>query len=60
VVKVSTRGAVLFEASDGCYEAYYNHCDSYPARLGVRLAELLRQGRTAREIVGELDPARCP
>jgi hypothetical protein len=51
VVKVSTRGAVLFEVSNGCYEAYYNHCDSYPTWLGVRLAEMLKQGRTADEIV---------
>ena len=51
MVKVSTRGAVLFEVSDGCYEAYYNHCDSYPTWLGVRLVEQLEQGRTAREIV---------
>jgi hypothetical protein len=54
VVKVSTRGAVLFEVSDGCYEAYYNHCDSYPTWLGVRLAEMLKRDRTAAEIVGEL------
>ena len=42
---MSTRGAVLFEVSDGCYEAYYNHCDSYPTWLGVKLAELLKQGK---------------
>jgi hypothetical protein len=58
VIQVSARGAVLFEASDGCYEAYYNHCDSYPTWLGVRLAELLKAGRTAEEILGELDLAR--
>jgi hypothetical protein len=58
VVEVSTRGAVLFEASDGFYEAYYNHCDSHPTWLGVRLAELLKQGRTAEEIVGGLGLAR--
>jgi hypothetical protein len=52
---VSTRGAVLFEVSDGCYEAYYNHCDSYPTWLGVKLAELLKQGKTAAEIVEGLD-----
>jgi hypothetical protein len=55
VVKVSTRGAVLFEVSDGCYEAYYNHCDSYPTWLGVKLAELLKQGKTAADIIDELD-----
>ena len=55
---MSTRGAVVFEVSDGCYEAYYNHCDSYPIWLGVRLAELLKQGRTAAEIIGELGLAR--
>jgi hypothetical protein len=58
VVKLSTRGAVLFEASDGCYEACYNHCDSYPAWLGVRLAELLKQGKARAEIVGEFGLAR--
>jgi len=60
VVKVSTRGAVLFEVSDGCYGAYYNHCDSHPTWLGVRLAEMLKQGRTADEIVEGLDLARYP
>ena len=55
MVNVSTRGAVLFEVSDGCYEAYYNHCDSYPTWLGVKLAELLKRGKTAREIIEELD-----
>jgi hypothetical protein len=58
VVEVSTRGAVLFEASDGCYEAYYSHCDSYPTWLGVRLAEMLKQGKTAAEIVEGLGLAR--
>jgi hypothetical protein len=56
-VKVSTRGAVLLEASDGCYDAYYNHCDSYPTWLGVRLAEMLKRGRVAEIVVG-LDLAR--
>jgi hypothetical protein len=55
VVKVSTRGAVIFEVSDGCYEAYYNHCDSYPTWLGVKLAELLKAGKTAAEIIEGLD-----
>ena len=55
---MSTRGAVLLEVSDGCYEAYYNHCDAYPTWLGVRLAELLKRGKKAEEIVGELGPAR--
>jgi hypothetical protein len=58
VVKVSTRGAVLFDVSDGCYEAYYNHCDSHPTWLGIKLSELLKQGRTAAEIIGELGLAR--
>ena len=58
MVNVSTRGAVLFEVSSGHYEAYYNHCDSYPTGLGVRLAEMLKRGKTAREIVGELGLAR--
>jgi hypothetical protein len=57
-VEVSTRGAVLFEASDGCYEAYYNHSDSHPTWLGVRLAEMLKAGRTAAEIVEGLGLAR--
>jgi hypothetical protein len=49
---------VLLEASDGRYGAYYNHCDSHPTWLGVRLAELLKAGKTAAEIVGELGLAR--
>jgi hypothetical protein len=57
VVKVSTRGAVLFEVSNGCYEAYYNHCDSYPTWLGVKLAEMLKRGKAAGEIVEGLDLA---
>jgi len=52
---VSTRGAVLFEEGDGCYRAFYNHCDSYPTWLGVELAELLRQGKRAGEIIAELE-----
>ena len=55
---MSTRGAVLFEVSNECYDAYYNHCDSYPTWLGVRLAEMLKQGKTAAEIIGELGLAR--
>ena len=55
---MSTRGAVLFEVSSGHYAAYYNHCDSYPTWLGVRLAEMLRRGRTAEEIIEGLDLVR--
>jgi hypothetical protein len=55
VVKVSTRGAVAFEVSDGNYRTHYNHFDSYPTWLGVKLAELLKQGKTAGEIIEELD-----
>jgi hypothetical protein len=52
---VSTRGAVLFELSSGHYAAYYNHCDSYPAWLGVRLAKLLKAGKGADEIIEALE-----
>jgi hypothetical protein len=55
VVKVSTRGAVLLEASDG---RGHTDCDSHPTWLGVKLVEMLKRGRTADEIVEELDPAR--
>jgi hypothetical protein len=44
MVKVSTRGVVLFDASDGCYDAYHDYCDGHPTWLGVRLAEMLRRG----------------
>ena len=47
---------MLFEASDWCYEAYYNHCDSHPTWLGVRLAGLLKRGRTA----GAAEAIRAP
>jgi len=43
------------EISDGHYEIFYNHCDSYPTELGVDLAELLKAGKTADEIVKALE-----
>jgi hypothetical protein len=55
VVKVSTRGVVLFELSSGHYAAYYNHCDSYPTWLGVNVAKLLKAGKTADEIIEALE-----
>lgn len=47
---MSTRGMVLFAEGHGrTYEAYYNHCDSYPTWLGVKLAEMLK-GKTSERV----------
>ena len=40
-VQMGTRGAIVF-VSGGVEKTIYNHWDSYPASLGVKMVEWLR------------------
>ena len=51
---MSTRGMVVFGRNTaGGGPAYYRHHDTYPTGLGLKLIELMRQGKSEEEIATE-------
>ena len=51
---MSTRGMVVFsQNAAGGGAAYYKHHDTYPTGLGLRLIELMRQGKSEEQIAAE-------
>ena len=52
---MSTRGMVVFsQNATGGGPAYYKHHDTYPTGLGLKLIELMRQGRSEEQIVTQV------
>jgi len=52
---MGTRAVVLFRDGDSkSYRVYYTQYDGYPSWLGIRLARMLKEGKSEDEIVKEL------